>query len=169
MLNRDNIIRSALRYCGESYSYNNNTSQTYQLASDMLKDVIKNFATRLDLKFNSATIMLTKDGKNEFEENRFNLPVDFLNKIRFIDTTEARIENEFVYDTAEEVKIQYCRNIDFNEYPDYLSELMAYTLALKLCESVEQFNNKLNLIDTRVKQEEIKVYKLEWSPKVRAI
>ncbi|MGL5714300.1 MAG: hypothetical protein ACRCX2_14865 [Paraclostridium sp.] len=169
MLNRDNVIRSALRYCGESYTYNSNTSQTYKLASDILEDVIRNFATRLDLKFNSTSIILTKDGSNEFGENRFNLPVDFLNKIRFIDTTTARIENEFVYDTANEVKLQYCRNINFNEYPDYLSELMSYTLALKLSESVEQFNVKLNLLNMRVKEEETKIYKLEYSPKVRVV
>ncbi|MGL5712664.1 MAG: hypothetical protein ACRCX2_06570 [Paraclostridium sp.] len=171
MLQQDKIIRSALRLIGYTYGYNDNNSDTYKLANDILGDLINTVASRTDLLFNSVTVKLTSIGLNDLGENRFNIPIDFLNKIRFLDSNRAwvnaRIENEFIYSEVDEVHLQYCRKINLNEYPDYLFELMVLLLALKIAESDLTFQDKINLIDTRLDQELQRIYSLEFQPKTR--
>lgn len=168
MIQRDKIIRTVLRQVGEVSSYNDNRSDTYTLTNDILSDVLDSLAYRVDLTFNSATVKLNKNGENEFGENRFNIPVDFLNKIRFVNST-ARLESEFIYSTNDEVIIQYCRKIDLFEYPEYLYELIVLLTATKLCESNNRFTDRLELLNTRAQEELSRVYKIEYVPLTRKV
>lgn len=168
MIQRDRIIRAVLRQVGEVSSYNDNRSDTYTLTNDILTDVLDSLAYRVDLTFNSTTTKLNKYGKNEQDENRFNIPVDFLNKIRFVNSV-ARLEGEFVYSTADEVVLQYCRKIDLMEYPDYLYELIVLLTATKLCESNNRFTDRLEILNTRAQEELNRIYKIEFVPISRKV
>lgn len=166
MIVRDNVIRSVLRQLGEVSVYNDNRSDIYKFIGAMLEDILDSTAYRTDLKFNSTTVKLTKVGTNDLEENRFNIPVDFLNKIRFINSL-ARLEGEFIYSDSEEVFLQYCRKIDLGEYPDYMENILVLLTALRVAESYNAYSDRLNLLDTRVQEELQRLYKLEFQSYTR--
>ncbi len=167
-MTRDEIIKNALRRCGNTYSYSDNRSETYKLASDVLNDVLKSLATRDSLLFNSTTVKLTKIGINDSGENRFNLPFDFMNKIRFVDV-QARIEGEFIYSLDDVVTLQYCRSITLEEFPDYMFEVMCLSLALAVAELDSTYADKLSILDTRLKEELKKIFVMQYSTKVREV
>lgn len=170
MISRDKVISTALLKLGEVSVYNDNRSREYNIANTLLENVINNIAVRNDFLFNSVTIKLTSDGKNEdTDEYRFNVPVDFLNKISFINDPSARIESEFIYSTSEEVILQYCRKIDFNEFPDYLFNYMTYALALEISETYSTYADRVNLLNTRLEQERQNIYRIGYIPKQREV
>lgn len=168
MILRDNVIRQVLRTLGEVSVYNDNRNETYRFVADVLDDVISSVAYRTDLKFNSSTVELTRIGTNELGENRFNLPIDFLNKIRFVDCI-ARIEGEFVYSNEDKVFVQYCRDIDLSEYPGYMETSIMLLTALRTAESMNQFNDRVNLLNTRLEEELKRIYNIEWRAVTRKI
>lgn len=166
MILRDQIIRNVLRQLGEVQVYNANTSDIYNYVKDILNDVINHIAYRADFKFNSTTAKLTIVGTNDLGENRFNIPIDFLNKIQFVNG-RARIEGEFVYSTNDEVYLRYCRNIDLAEYPDYMENIIMLLTALRVAESYATYSDKLQILDTRVNEEIQRIYRLEYEPRTR--
>lgn len=166
MLLRNNLIRQALRQLGEVEAYNANTSDIYNYVKDILDDVLNHIAYRVDLRFNSVTSKLTQVGQNELGEYRYNLPIDFLNKIQFVGTY-ARLEGEFVYSDSDEVFLRYCRNIDLSEYPDYMENIVMLLTALRVAESYSTYSDKLEVLNTRVEQEIQRIYRLEFSPRTR--
>lgn len=167
MLTRDNIIRSVLRQLGEVFVYNDNRSDIYKFIGGILEDTLDQIAYRVDLKFNSTTVKLTSTGQiNEIGENRFNIPVDFLNKIQFVNTY-ARLEAEFVYSTADEVFLQYCRKISLEEYPMYMENLVILLTALRVAESYNAYSDRLQLLNQRVEEEIARLYRLQYQAKVR--
>lgn len=167
MLQIDKIVRNVLRQLGEVQVYNDNKSEIYNYVKDILGDVLDHVATRDDLKFNSITAKLTKSGKDEDTgENRFNLPIDFMNKIQFIGAY-ARIEGEFVYSTEDELILRYCRTIAIHEYPDYMEHAVMLMTAVRVAESYSTYQDRLELLNVRLTEEINRIYNLEFEPRIR--
>lgn len=167
MIMRDNLIRSALKRLGETYTSNDNRSEVYQMAAEVLESVLRTVASRVDLKFNSTTVKLNANGTNELDENRFNLPIDFLNKIRFYG--EARIEGEYVYSTEDTMFLQYCRRIELEEYPDYMADYLITLLALIIAEGDITYERKVDILNTRLHEEIATIYVIEFQCAKRVI
>lgn len=168
MISRDNVIQTALLKLGEVSVYSDNRSEEYKIANRLLENVINNIAARNDFLFNSKTIELTTVGKDNItDENIFNLPIDFLNKISFIDNDDARLESEYIYSTSDTVKLQYCRKINFSEFPEYLFNFMVYSLALEMSETYNSYTDRVSLLNTRLEQERQNIYKIEYQYKKR--
>ena len=146
-MDRGEIISETLLMLGENSVYNDNKSDMYKICEKMLDSVIDNIATSSAFLFNAITIKLTSVGQID-EENKFNLPVDCLNILRC--NKSYRLENEFIYSPESEIKIQYCRRIDFTEIPDNLFNLMVAMTGIKLALAVNSYNNRLELLDAEV-------------------
>ena len=168
MLSRDNIISTTLLKLGEVSVYNDNRSEEYKIADKLLNNVIENIASRNDFLFNSKTVELTSVGKDMItEENIFNLPIDFLNKISFIDNEDARLESEFIYSNSDTVKLQYCRKIDFSEFPNYLFNYIVYALSTEMAETYSVYNDRLGMLNSRLEQERANIYSIQYQYKKR--
>ena len=76
------------------------------------------------------------------------MPVDCLNVLRC--NKSYRLENEFIYSSESEIKIQYCRRIDFTEIPDNLFNLIVAMTARKMALAVNTYNNRLEIFDAEV-------------------
>ena len=146
-MDRGEIISETLLMLGENSIYNDNKSDMYKICEKMLDSVIDNIATSSAFLFNAITVKLTSVGQID-EENKFNLPVDCLNILRC--NKSYRLENEFIYSPENEIKIQYCRRIDFTEIPDNLFNLMVAMTAKKMALAVNTYNNRLEIFETEV-------------------
>lgn len=146
-MDRGKIIAETLLILGENDVYNDNKSDMYEICEKMLDSVIDNIATSSAFLFNAITIKLTTVGQVD-NENKFNLPVDCLNVLRC--NKDYRLENEFIYSTSNEIKIQYCRRIDFSEIPDNLFDLIVAMTGRKMALAVNTYNNRLEIFDTEV-------------------
>ena len=150
MIDKGEIIKTALRKLGKVNIYNDNKSEEYRVALESLELIIKNIAKRTTFLFNSTTTKLTSIGKNNLGEHRFNIPIDCLNVIR--GSEEYRIEGEFLYSPSSEINIQYCRDIDFSEYPDNLFDYLVACVCVEMCMSFNSFEDRYQAF----KQEEYK-------------
>ena len=169
MMSRDRIISTCLLKLGEVTSYNDDRSEIYRIANALLENVIDNIATRNDFLFNATTVYLTVYGRREdTEEVIYNLPSDFLNKVSFVGGL-GRIENEFVYSEVEDLQMRYCKKIDFTEIPNYMFNYLVYALATEVSETYQQYVDRLQFLNSRLEQERLNVYKIEFSPKLRVI
>ncbi|MGL5058189.1 MAG: hypothetical protein ACRC6A_12595 [Fusobacteriaceae bacterium] len=166
MILRNEVVRNVLRQLGEVEAYNANTSDIYNYVQEIFNDVLDHVAYRVDFKFNSTTVKLTSVGKNELDENKFNLPIDFLNKLTFVDVI-GRIEGEFVYSDSAEVFLRYCRKIDLSEYPDYMKSILVLLTALRVAESYNTYSDRVQLLNTRAEEEITRIYNIEFQPKTR--
>lgn len=164
-LSRDKIIQSALRLVGQTYHYNDNNSDIYKMAAAFLDNILDSVAYRTDLKFNATKIKLNMSGKRG-EEIRYNIPVDYLNKVRFINGI-GYFEGEFIYSLDKDLELQYMRKVTLPEFPEYMFELLAHMLALRLSESDTSFRESINLMDSRVNQELQRIYQNQYTPRVR--
>lgn len=164
-LSRDKIIQSALRLVGQTYHYNDNNSDIYKMAGAFLDNILNSVAYRTDLKFNATKIKLTVNGKRG-EETRYNIPIDYLNKIMFING-EGYFEGEYIYSLSKDLELQYMRRITLPEFPEYMFELLAHMLALRLAESDTSFKDSIQLMDVRVNQELKRLYQNQYTPRVR--
>lgn len=146
-MDRGEIISETLLMLGENDAYNDNKSDMYKICEKMLDSVIDNIATSSAFLFNAITTKLTTvcqvDG-----ENKFNLPIDCLNVLRC--NKNYRLENEFIYSSESEIKIQYCRRIDFTEIPDNLFNLIVAMTGRKMVLAVNTYNNRLEILETEV-------------------
>lgn len=168
MLSRDRIISTALLKLGEVSVYNDNRSEVYSIANSLLNNVLDTIASRNDFLFNSTTTKLTVYGKDEDGEVIYNIPVDFLNKIEFVNGS-GRIENEFIYSNDENLELRYCRKINFNEFPDYLFNYLVYALATDMTETYNQYTDRLSILNTRLEQERNNIYAIEFTPRVKKV
>ena len=146
-MDRGEIISETLLMLGENSIYNDNKSDMYKICEKMLDSVIDNIATSSAFLFNAITVKLTSVGQVD-GENKFNLPVDCLNVLRC--NKNYRLENEFIYSSESEIKIQYCRRIDFTEIPDNLFNLMVAMTARKMALAVNTYNNRLEIFEAEV-------------------
>ena len=146
-MDRGEIISETLLMLGENSIYNDNKSDMYKICEKMLDSVIDNIATSSAFLFNAITTKLTTVGQVD-NENKFNLPVDCLNVLRC--NKDYRLENEFIYSTSNEIKIQYCRRIDFTEIPDNLFNLIVAMTGRKMALAVNIYNNRLEILEAEV-------------------
>ena len=146
-MDRGEIITEILLMLGENDVYNDNKSDMYKICEKMLDSVIDNIATSSAFLFNAITTKLTTVGQVD-GENKFNLPVDCLNVLRC--NKDYRLENEFLYSTENEIKIQYCRKINFTEIPDNLFNLIVAMTGRKMALAVNTYNNRLEILETEV-------------------
>ena len=146
-MDRGEIISETLLMLGENDVYNDNKSDMYKICEKMLNSVIDNIATSSAFLFNAITTKLTTVGQVD-NENKFNLPVDCLNVLRC--NKDYRLENEFIYSNESEIKIQYCRRIDFSEIPDNLFNLIVAMTGRKMALAVNTYNNRLEILEAEV-------------------
>ena len=146
-MDRGKIISETLLILGENSIYNDNKSDMYKICEKMLDSVIDNIATSSAFLFNAITVKLTSVGQVD-GENKFNLPVDCLNVLRC--NKSYRLENEFIYSSESEIKIQYCRRIDFTEIPDNLFNLMVAMTTRKMALAVNAYNSRLEVLEAEV-------------------
>lgn len=146
-MDRGEIISETLLMLGENDAYNDNKSDMYEICEKMLDSVIDNIATSSAFLFNAITTKLTTVGQVD-GENKFNLPIDCLNVLRC--NKEYRLENEFIYSTNSEIKIQYCRKINFTEIPDNLFNLIVAMTGRKMALAVNTYNNRLEILEAEV-------------------
>jgi hypothetical protein len=146
-MDRGEIIVETLLMLGENDVYNDNKSDMYEICEKMLDSVIDNIATSSAFLFNAITTKLTTVGQVD-GENKFNLPIDCLNVLRC--NKEYRLENEFIYSTNSEIKIQYCRKINFTEIPDNLFNLIVAMTGRKMALAVNTYNNRLEILEAEV-------------------
>ena len=146
-MDRGEIISETLLMLGENDAYNDNKSDMYKICEKMLNSVIDNIATSSAFLFNAITTKLTTVGQVD-GENKFNLPIDCLNILRC--NKSYRLENEFIYSSETEIKIQYCRRIDFTEIPDNLFNLIVAMTGRKMALAVNTYNSRLEVLEAEV-------------------
>lgn len=142
MLDKGKIIKSAFLKLGKNNAYNDNKSDEYIVASSLLDKILDNVARRTTFLFNAVTVKLTPTGQNDLGEYRFNIPIDFLNIVRA--NGNYRVEGEFIYSDQETLFVQYCRKIDFNEYPDNMFEYLEVALCLEMCWAFNSYESRIN-------------------------
>lgn len=145
MLSKDEIIKNALLSLGENTIYNDNKKEIYKICEIELEKVTDNIAYSTGFLFNATTVELTENGKVG-DEIKYNMPVDCLNIIRGFG--EWRRESEYIYSTEKKLKIQYCRKIPLNEFPDELFNLVVAMLCREMCLTFSTYNKKLEFFDS---------------------
>lgn len=155
MIDKGTVIQTTLLRLGKNNQYNDNKSEEYIIAEQLLKIVLSKCATRTSFLFNAVTTKLTSIGKNELGENRFNIPVDNLNIIRAKE--DYRQEGEFLYSPSSELHIQYCRNIEIEEYPASMFEYIVMALCKEMCLAYNSYFERLPYFMEEEKKETSKI------------
>ncbi|MGL5594099.1 MAG: hypothetical protein ACRDDH_09210 [Cetobacterium sp.] len=166
MISKDDVITLAWMKLGEqSQMYNGNITDRQRVAEYLFNSVIRNIASDENFLFNSRKITLSKNinPTNSDGEFRYNIPVDFLNKIWMSDPT-ARFEHEFIYSNADGLQLAYCYKLPLTEFPDYLEDYLVSSLAYKLSLAYETFNSKVGLAAQEVEDEKARILKMEGLP-----
>lgn len=149
-MDKGKIIKDAFLTVGDNGIFNDNKSDKYKVAEGLLDTVIATLATETDFLFNSITTKLTSIGKNDLNENRFNVPIDYLNIVRA--DKAFRLEGEYLYSASGELYIQYCRKIPFEEFPDSMMTLVVMALAKKLSVAFSAYNNRYPLLEQQYEE-----------------
>lgn len=144
MITKDEIIKHTLLNLGENTIYNDNKKEIYKICEIELDKVINSIAYSTGFLFNATTVELTESGEVG-GEIKYNMPVDCLNIIRGFGNW--RKENEYIYSTDKNLKIQYCRKISLNEFPDELFSLMVAMLCREMCLTFSTYNKKLEFFN----------------------
>lgn len=145
MLNKSNIIELAFLKVGEqNQMYNMNITDKMKVADQLFEDVIKNIAIDSNFTFNSRTVLLNLNTqqKNLRGEYRYNIPTDYLNKIRSSDRN-IRLEGEFFYSFEQNVELTYCYKMNISNYPDYIQKYVILALAIRLAEAFDTYYEKI--------------------------
>lgn len=154
-MDKGNIIKQAFFKLGDNSAFNDNKGDKYKVAEGLLDKIISVIATEADFLFNSITTRLTSIGQNNLGENKFNLPIDYLNIIR--GKEEFRIEGEFAYSKESELNIQYCRKIPLSEFPNNMFNVLILSLAKELALAFSAYNNKYGLMKQEFEEEKRKI------------
>lgn len=165
MLNKDRIVQLAwLKLGDQNQYYNGNITETQQVASILFDAIIDEIAMETTFLFNATTVTLNKNlSPNEGEYFRFNLPVDYLSKIRCSDRM-ARFEGEYIYSTGDTMELTYCRELPLSEYPDYLQKYLTIELAIRLSEAYKTLSDNKQLLMAERQTEVNRVSTLEGLP-----
>ena len=139
-MDRGEIIKQAFLKVGDNNAFNDNKGDKYQVADGLLDMIIKNIAIETDFLFNAITVKLTTVGQNELGENKFNIPIDFLNIIQGND--DFRIEGEFIYSKSSNLYIQYCIKIDLTEVPENMFDIIVIYLAKEISLAFNAYNSR---------------------------
>lgn len=166
MISKDDVITLAWMKLGEqSQMYNGNITDRQKVAEYLFNAVIRNIASDANFLFNSRKVTLSKNVNqtNEDGEYRYNIPVDFLNKIWLSDPL-ARFQHEFIYSNDENLQMAYCFKMPLTEFPDYLEDYLVNRLAYKLALAYETFNSKVGLVGQEAEEEKARILKMEGLP-----
>lgn len=155
MIEKGNVIKTTFRKLGKIDLYNDNKSDEYIVASSAFDDIIDNVAKETAFLFNSTTVKLTSYGKNDLGENKFNLPIDYLNIIRA--SEKYRLEGEFLYSPSQEIFIQYCREIEPSEIPNNIFDYIVACLCVEMCLSFNAYQNRLGYFEDIKNKEKFKI------------
>lgn len=156
MIDKGRVVRSCLLKLGKNDAYNDNKTDEYRIAEDLLENIIDNIAKETTFLFNSTTVKLTSVGKNELGEYKFNPPIDNLNIIR-ANTKKFRTEGEFIYSNEKEIYIQYCRDIQISEYPDNLFDYLVAALCVEMCLSFNAYQDRIGYFENLKAKEKYKI------------
>lgn len=154
-MDKGEIVKQAFLKLGDNNAFNDNKGDKYQVANGLLDTIIKNISVETDFLFNAVTVKLTNVGRNELGENKFNLPIDFLNIIQ--SNTKYRIEGEFIYSDVNELYIQYCRKIDLSEIPDNMFNIIVTYLAREMSLAFSAYNNRYQFLQQQFDEEKRKI------------
>ena len=154
-MDRGEIIKQAFFKVGDNNAFNDNKGDKYQVADGLLDMVIKNIAIETDFLFNAITVKLTTVGKNELGENKFNIPIDFLNIIQ--GNNDFRIEGEFIYSKSTDLYIQYCRKIDLTEVPENMFNIIVVYLAKEISLAFNAYNSRYPFLQQQFNEEKRKI------------
>lgn len=155
MLDKGTVIKTTLLKLGKNNKYNDNKSEEYVIAEQLLENVLKTLATKTTFLFNAVTTKLTAIGENELGEKRFNIPVDNLNIIRA--NAQYRQEGEFIYSPSSEIFIQYCRDISITEYPGNMFDYVVIALAVEMCLAFNSYTDRIEYFIQKEKEERAKI------------
>lgn len=150
-LDKGDIISTMFLRLGKNTAYNDDKSEQYIIAEELLDSIVDRVGKDTSFLFNSITTKLTKNGTNDFGENRFNLPIDYLNIIRA--SADYRLENEFLYSQENEISIQYCRKIILSEFPDNLKDYIILSLCQDMSLAFNAYQDRYALFYEEVKKE----------------
>lgn len=154
-MDRGEIIKQAFLKVGDNNAFNDNKGDKYQVADGLLDMIIKNIAIETDFLFNAITVRLTIVGQNELGENKFNIPIDFLNIIQGND--DFRIEGEFIYSKSTDLYIQYCRKIDLTEVPENMFNIIVVYLAKEISLAFNAYNSRYPFLQQQFNEEKRKI------------
>ena len=154
-MDRGEIIKQAFLKVGDNNAFNDNKGDKYQVADGLLDMIIKNIAIETDFLFNAITVRLTIVGQNELGENKFNIPIDFLNIIQGND--DFRIEDEFIYSKSSNLYIQYCRKIDLTEVPENMFNIIVIYLAKEISLAFNAYNSRYPFLQQQLNEEKRKI------------
>ena len=154
-MDRGEIIKQAFLKVGDNNAFNDNKGDKYQVADGLLDMIIKNIAIETDFLFNAITVRLTIVGQNELGENKFNIPIDFLNIIQGND--DFRIEGEFIYSKSSNLYIQYCRKIDLTEVPENMFNIVVIYLAKEISLAFNAYNSRYPFLQQQFNEEKRKI------------
>lgn len=145
MIEKNKIINLAFLKLGEQNQlYNINITDRMKIADTLFEDIINEIAIDTNFTFNARTIKLTLNltEKNYKDEYRYNKPTDYLNRI-WISDNKARIENEFIYSTQENLEMCYCFKMSLFDYPNYIQPYIVTKLAIRLAEAFDTYYSKI--------------------------
>lgn len=154
-MDRGEIIKQAFLKVGDNNAFNDNKGDKYQVADGLLDMIIKNIAIETDFLFNAITLKLTTVGQNELGENKFNIPIDFLNIIQ--GNNDFRIEGEFIYSKSTDLYIQYCRKIDLTEVPELMFNIIVIYLAKEISLAFNAYNSRYPFLQQQFNEEKRKI------------
>ena len=165
MLNKDRIIQLAwLKIGDQNQYYNGNITETQQVASMLFDSIIDEIAMETIFLFNATTVVLNKNlAPSEGDYFRFNLPVDYLSKVRCSDRL-ARFEGEYIYSNEDTLELTYCRELPLSEYPDYLQKYLTIELAIRLSEAYRTLSDSKQMLMAERQTEVNRISTLEGLP-----
>lgn len=159
MLNKGTIVSSALLTLGEVKEYNNNNYEIYQVAQDLLEEVLKEFQLS-PLRTNFIDYRTLLKANQEFDEEGrriYLFPVDAVTIVRSVGNVEYEIIGEHIHSYDKELTLLINKKIDFNEIKDIYFSLLKLLLAKKIAEVYPQFTSKLEYIYAQILEEENKI------------
>lgn len=175
-MEKGRIVEQALTRIGSNTYYNDNSSDVFKEASKILDQITRNICKSNDFRFPALTETLTQSGINSTTgEYKYNIPTGFLGVaqqpklIRPVGygiqsikqltnmgfSQKFRIEGEYIYSTEKPLNLSYVRNINLNEFPDYMEEYVILSLALKLAIAFPSYRDFIGLIKNELETEKI--------------
>lgn len=178
MIEKGEIIELALINVGNITDYNDNRSQIYQIANNLLNGIVSSVCKSNEFNFPSTTVRLTVSTKSSSTgEYVYNIPEGFLGlKKHPIHNTKTpfrvesikelvngnrgsnfRLEGEYIYSYEHPLIINYVRDIPLSEFPEYMKDYLIILLALKLSQSIPMYADRLMYLENKIKQEKINI------------
>jgi len=159
MIDRNEVIEKAFSYVGETFmSFNDNRSELFAIANNLLNDVIDDIGVNINLLFNAKKVKfaLNKIVGNDYY---YNLPVDFMSLIKT--NEKSYVLGEYIISEEKDLEGYYCAKLPLTEYPDYMKQLLSLVLAQRLAFSIATYKENLQLLDVLVAKERVKIMNSE--------